>query len=448
VGATIVLPAPADAAAQKVYPSLADLRVRHQQQGIIPPDKTYRMMEWEFHTPPEGKFEIDLEAALKAARDAGAESMLFYTQDHWGYAFYPTDVGVRHPNLKSDLFGTEVALARKLGMSVVAYFSLQFNNQVVLSHPDWGWVDKNGVQQKLRWYIPCLDSPYRQYVLGMMNEIFSRYEADELFLDIFGRQLTSYHQGQTSDPFCYCSYTEAAWDKEHPGEPYREGFNTRQGWERRYAWLQRRATVDMLEEIITTARKHRPKLIVSLNGGPERYAPEVMQKTSFIYAEAISSETGISIGSILMRGWGRPNFQAGVFSRQGYLDTYPGSIPRVKADALILQNARVFIVGNAPVISGIDGQGFSKRWFRIAKETWEDVRNVDALLEGIQPLYSTAMFYSGPTREELAAQKRPVDFRRSFIGALETLTFSARPTQAEKVCPLREASKLSNPRGV
>ena len=45
--------------------------------------------------------------------------------------------------------------------------------------------------------------------------------------------------------------------------------------------------------------------------------------------------------------------QAGVFSQQGYLDTYPGALPRVKADALILQNARVFIVGNAPVVGGL-----------------------------------------------------------------------------------------------
>jgi hypothetical protein len=55
--------------------------------------------------------------------------MMFYSQDHWGYAFYPSDVAVRHPHLHQDIFGTEVSLARKLGMSVVCYYSLQFNNQ-------------------------------------------------------------------------------------------------------------------------------------------------------------------------------------------------------------------------------------------------------------------------------------------------------------------------------
>src|SRR5262249_47863045 len=127
---------------------------------IVPPNKTYRMMEWECHTPPEGNFEINLEDALAAAKDSGAESMMFYSQDHWGYSFYQSDVAVRHPHLKGDFFGDEVRIARKLGLSVVCYYSLQFNNQAVLTHPDWGWVNAEGVQQQFRWLVTCLDSPY------------------------------------------------------------------------------------------------------------------------------------------------------------------------------------------------------------------------------------------------------------------------------------------------
>lgn len=386
-------------------------------------------MEWECHTPPEGDFHINVEGALKAARDAGAESMMFYSQDHWGYAFYPSDVGVRHPHLENDFFGKEVEIARKLGMSVVCYYSLQFNNQCVLSHPDWGWVNEKGEQQRMRWFITCLDTPYRKYVLGMINELFSRYEIDELFLDIFGIQFHAFNsRGQ--DPFCFCQHTEDAWNHDNPGDPYRAGFQTREGWDKRYQWHQKRTMSDMLDEIIGAARKHRPDTLVSLNGGPEAFPNNVMQKVSFIYAEPLTSATGISLGSIMMRGWGRPDYQAGVFSQQGYLDTYPGALPRVKANALILQNARVFIVGNAPVVGGLDGQGFSKRWFDVAKDTWEDVRNVDSLLEGAEPLLCSAVLYSEPTREEMAGQKRPQDFRSSVLGALETMTYTGRPVES------------------
>jgi hypothetical protein len=428
-GSLLAAPRVALFAAPDTYPNVGALRNQHEAKGIILPNRTYRTMEWECHTPPEGNFDIDVEGALKAARDAGAETMMFYSQDHWGYSFFPTDVGVRHPHLTYDLFGREVSTARRLGMSVICYYSLQFNNQCVLKHPDWGWVDEAGKQQRERWYITCLDTPYRDYVLGLIDELFSRYEIDELFLDIFGIQFHIFHSTGRS-PFCFCKYTEQAWEKDNPGDPYKPGFATPEGWEKRFKWHQYRTMTLMLDQIIGVMRGHRPNALISLNGGPEAFPDDIMQKVSFIYAEPLTSSTGISLGSILMRGWGRPDFQAGVFSQQGYLDTYPGALPRVKADALIVQNARTFIVGNAPVVGDLDGRGFSKRWFEVAKETWADVRNVDSLLEGIEPLYSTAVLYSQPTREELAIQKRPQAFRRSVLAALETMTYSGRPVES------------------
>ncbi len=412
------------------YPNLARLRLSRQSAGIISPEKTYRMMEWEFHVPPEANFQIDVEGAVKAAHDAGAECLMIYSQSHWGYALYPSDSAVRQPNLDYDLFGREVALAHRNGMSVTAYYSLQFNNQCVFAHPDWAWVNEAGEKQTLRWYIPCLDSPYRRYVLGMMDEIFARYDLQELFLDIFGIQFQLY-RASDRNPFCFCKYTEEAWDRDHPGDPYREGFKTRDGWEKRFQWHQQRTLRGMLDEIIAVARKRRPDLLISLNGGPESFPGDIMEKVSFIYAEPLPCPTGIALGSILMRGWGRPYFQAGLFTRYGYTDTYPGTIPRVQADALIVQNARTFFVGNAPVLGGIDGQGYSKRWFEVAEETWEDVKNVDCLLgPDLDPLRSVAMLYSESTRNELDAQKRPVDFRHSTLGALETLTYAGRPVES------------------
>jgi hypothetical protein len=409
---------------------LAKLRPEHEKKGVISPGKTYRTMELSIHIPPEGKFEINLDAVVKSARDCGTETVMFYSQDHWGHALYTSNVGVRHPNLKGDFFGKEVALAREHGMSVIAYYSLQFNNQIVLKHPDWGWVNEKDELQRMRWYVPCLDSPYRQYALGMIDEIFSRYEVDELFLDIFGIQFHGFHSSGR-DPFCYCKYTEAAWDKEHPGDPYREGFKTREGWERRYRWHQKRTMTDMLDEIIAAVRKHRPNALIGLNGGPEVFPNEIQQKVSYLYAEPIPSATGIALGTILLRGWGRPYFQAGVWDWNDYIDINRGSITRVRADALIVQNARTFYIGEAPMVSGMDrGQGYAHRWFDIGKEAWQDVRNVDCLLEGIEPVTSTMMLYSLATQDELAAQKRPTDFRHSLLGALELLTYAGRPVES------------------
>ena len=38
------------------FPSVAERRAAHEKQGIISPEKTYRMMEWEFHTRPQENF--------------------------------------------------------------------------------------------------------------------------------------------------------------------------------------------------------------------------------------------------------------------------------------------------------------------------------------------------------------------------------------------------------
>src|ERR1700690_2629343 len=83
-GAAVLLPRTAALAADTGYSNLAQLRAKHEGAGIISPQETYRMMEWEAHTPPEEHFNINLDAATRAAKDAGAESMMFYSQDHWG----------------------------------------------------------------------------------------------------------------------------------------------------------------------------------------------------------------------------------------------------------------------------------------------------------------------------------------------------------------------------
>lgn len=194
----------------------------------------------------------------------------------------------------------------------------------------------------------------------MIDEIFSRYPVDELFLDIFGLQLIAY-EGGGKNPFCFCRYTEEAWKKQHPGDPYREGFDTREG----YRWHQQRSMINMLDEIMAAARKHRPHTLIAQNGGPEVFPDQIQQRVSFLYAEPIPSPTGIALGTILLRGWGRPDYQAGVWNSYDYVDRNKGSLARVRADALILQNARTFFIGEEPLVSGLEGgQGYSQLFGR------------------------------------------------------------------------------------
>jgi hypothetical protein len=60
-GALLTLPRGPLVAAPAAYPNIAALRDQHRANGIIRPNRTYRTMEWECHTPPEGNFDIDVE---------------------------------------------------------------------------------------------------------------------------------------------------------------------------------------------------------------------------------------------------------------------------------------------------------------------------------------------------------------------------------------------------
>jgi hypothetical protein len=96
----------------------------------------------------------------------------------------------------------------------------------------------------------------------------------------------------------------------------------------------------------------------------------------------------------------------------------------------LVQNSRVFFVGETPLVSHVDGVNYSVRWFDRAREAFADVRNVDCLLASAQPVLSSAALYSQPTMQEMGAQRRPRDFRHSILGALETLTYSGRPVES------------------
>ena len=82
----------------------------------------------------------------------------------------------------------------------------------------------------------------------------------------------------------------------------------------------------------------------------------------------------------MMRGWGRPGYQAGIFTEYGYSDMYPGDLARVQANALILRRMRAaFLWGMRALSVGSTGKDFEPL-VSLAKDTWEDVRNVDCLL--------------------------------------------------------------------
>jgi len=134
----------------------------------------------------------DVEAAFDACHSAGADSVMVYFQSHTGLCNWPTASGKQHATFEGrDLVAETLACAKQRQIPVCAYYSVNFNNQVWLDHPDWrlkpagaGMIG-GGLLVRERYGICCLNHPdYRQFIETQIHEILTGYEVEALFYDM------------------------------------------------------------------------------------------------------------------------------------------------------------------------------------------------------------------------------------------------------------------------
>jgi hypothetical protein len=160
-----------------------------------------------------------------------------FAKDMYGYCYFPTTRGRKHPNLSFDLLGAQVRALKKRNISVLAYFMLTWNPDLAERHPEWLVVHQPGqgsrpkieevsaAQKAFTNTVqpdaprrsrtgsdsrpaepPAEDKGFRPYMwqfcicreaflkgeLDLIQELVSRYELDGVWLDGGG------------SPPCYC----------------------------------------------------------------------------------------------------------------------------------------------------------------------------------------------------------------------------------------------------
>ncbi len=66
---------------------------------------------------------------IERCKKAHVDSLHITTKCHWGYSYYPTEMGIMHPSLKGrDMVGELVSESRKAGIEAIAYYCFQFEN--------------------------------------------------------------------------------------------------------------------------------------------------------------------------------------------------------------------------------------------------------------------------------------------------------------------------------
>ena len=149
---------------------------------------------------PEVLSQYDPKQIVQQLNKARANVVMLWCKDHFGLSFYPTGVGKVHPLLKgSDLVGELIDECKKVDISVVAYYSVGVDGFICDNNPDWvtRTSDDKAVMQMggtadRGW--PCINTPYREYVLTQLEEITSWYDIVGIELDMLYYRVAA----------CYC----------------------------------------------------------------------------------------------------------------------------------------------------------------------------------------------------------------------------------------------------
>lgn len=153
--------------------------------------KLKRAVHLDFHTMPnvtDFAEHFDAKRFARMLKDAKVDFVNVFAKCNLGFAYYPTEIGIPYPYMKGDMLGDIVGECHKEGIGVAAYFNVGLDHEMARKRRDWTVVNKDG---QVIWgdrtgnffRLMCLNSGYKDYLLGMIREVVERYPVDGVFLD-------------------------------------------------------------------------------------------------------------------------------------------------------------------------------------------------------------------------------------------------------------------------
>jgi hypothetical protein len=154
----------------------------------------FRQVHLDFHTSPhipDIGVDFDPEEFVATLKAAHVNSITVFAKCHHGYSYYPTEVGVTHPNLKRDLMGEMLVALKRAGIRAPVYTTVTWDELAWATHPEWRQISPDGriagpstTPLKPGWKNLCMNSGYGDYVIEQIEEILNRYRPEALFIDI------------------------------------------------------------------------------------------------------------------------------------------------------------------------------------------------------------------------------------------------------------------------
>lgn len=248
--------------------------------------------------------QFDPEYYAQCWEKIGFKTVELLTGHHDGYLLYPSKLQKQQPD--RDYFGEQVAACRKRGIRVIAYYSLTLDSRVGSEHPEWRVRDMAGrifppnYEHFSHYHWLCLNSGYRDYVVGQLEEVVDNYDVEGAWIDIL------YLPGHTQDlerDTCFCDDCHRQYTEWFPGEHLLDAAGTpRHDLFRAYTY---RNFLAQLKTMLLS--KDRP-LLLTFNGAGRRRMPHYRicdELTDFFSGEA-HNPTSLTVTSKSHRHSGRP----------------------------------------------------------------------------------------------------------------------------------------------
>ena len=131
---------------------------------------------------------FDVEAFTDRIKKCGVDYLTFHARCNLGMAYYDTKIGIKHPSLKYDLFGKLAEACQRKGIALTAYLNAGISSAEGVLHREWTTLAFDGREYRDPRFTPyvrtmCYNSPYRDHLIAMVEEIANKYPVSGFFID-------------------------------------------------------------------------------------------------------------------------------------------------------------------------------------------------------------------------------------------------------------------------
>ncbi len=150
-----------------------------------------RAVHIDFHTMPgieDFGANIDPAEIAETFQKAHIDYVNLFARCNIGFSYYPTKIGYPYPGMQGNLLGDLITECHKRDIGVTAYINGGLHHELLLHHPEYMRVDKEGQVHKGDpaknnfFRSPCLNTGYREFFYEEIKEVMA-LKPDGIFLD-------------------------------------------------------------------------------------------------------------------------------------------------------------------------------------------------------------------------------------------------------------------------